>query len=87
MIDRLFAPLLTFVMLIGGTAAAVSAMFYEPRPEMSAVQITPPTITLETVVITGKRPAAEPVADKSAAVSSGGAAAEHRGLLLRQPRD
>ena len=87
MIDRLFAPLLTFVMLIGGTAAVVSAMFYEPRPEVGVVQSTPPTITLETVVITGKREAAEPAADKSATLSTGGAAAEHRGLLLRQPRN
>lgn len=72
MIDRLFAPLLTFVMLIGGTVAMVSAMFYEPRPEVSVVQSAPPTFTLETVVITGKREAVEPTAEKSATVAVSG---------------
>jgi|PlaIllAssembly_1097288.scaffolds.fasta_scaffold2593000_1 hypothetical protein len=88
MFDRIFAPALTFVMLIGGTGAMVAAMFFEPRPEVSVVQGMPPqTIMLEEVVITGKRAAAEPatkVKDKRTALA--GQAAEGRGVLLRQPR-
>lgn len=88
MFDRIFAPALTFVMLLGGTGAMVAAMFFEPRPEVNIVQGMPPqTIMLEEVVITGKRAAAEPAAkarEKRTAQAS--QAAEGRGVLLRQPR-
>lgn len=60
MFDRLFAPALTFVMLIGGTAAIGSGLFATPRAELVAAaqaQRAAPVahVMLEPVVIVGKR--------------------------------
>ena len=91
MFDRIFAPLLTFVMLIGGTGAVISALFFEPRPEAVVTQGMPPqVIELEKVMVTGKRSAIAPVESKVASTEknpSATAAAEGRGVLLRLPRD
>jgi len=57
MIDRIFAPFLTFALLIGGTAAVASSLFTEqaaPAPQV-AQSAAKTVIVLETVVITGKR--------------------------------
>ena len=88
MFDRIFAPLLTFVMLIGGTGAVISALFFEPRPVAVVTQGMPPAvIELEEVVITGKRSAMTP-ADAKVATTEKAApasqASEGRGLLLRR---
>ncbi len=58
MIDRIFAPFLTFVMLIGGTAAIASGFFVEQPAAAAPVVAQSPAktvIVLETVVITAKR--------------------------------
>lgn len=57
MIDRIFAPFLTFAMLIGGTAAVASSLFAEPAAPAPQVAQSPAkaVIVLETVVITAKR--------------------------------
>lgn len=58
MIDRIFAPFLTFTLLIGGTAAIASGLFVEqPAPAAPIVAQSPAktVLVLETVVITGKR--------------------------------
>jgi hypothetical protein len=57
MIDRIFAPFLTFAMLIAGTAAIASSLFAEPAaPAAPVAQSAAQTvIVLDTVVITGKR--------------------------------
>ncbi len=87
MFDRILAPALTFLMLIGGTLAAASAMFYEPRPEVSVAQgMTGQAIVLETVVLTGKRPAKAAAAEKRAAAPTH-QAAEGRGVLLHRAQD
>lgn len=87
MFDRIFAPLLTFVMLIGGTGAVISALFFEPRPEAVVTQGMPPeVIEFEKVMVTGKRSAMKPVEMKVAATEktpSTRQAAEGRGVLLR----
>jgi len=91
MFDRIFAPLLTFVMLIGGTGAILSALFFEPRPEALVTQGMPPeVIQLEKVMVTGKRSAMNAVETKVATTEKAPPArqaAEGRGVLLRQPRD
>lgn len=91
MFDRIFAPLLTFVMLIGGTGALLSALFFEPRPEALVTQGMPPeVIQLEKVIVTGKRSAMKPVETKVATTEKtppASLAAEGRGVLLRQPHD
>ncbi|MBC7955298.1 MAG: hypothetical protein H7Y33_05435 [Cytophagales bacterium] len=88
MFDRIFAPVLTFVMLIGGTAAVLSALFFEPRPEaMTARGMTHEVIVLERVIVTGKRSAPDAklaTSDKNPPASQ---AAEGHGLLLRPSRD
>lgn len=87
MFDRILAPALTFIMLIGGTLAAASAMFHEPRPEVSMAQGMPSqAIVLEPVVITGKRPAKAAATEKSAAAPTY-QAAEGRGVLLHRAQD
>lgn len=58
MIDRIFAPFLTFALLIGGTAAVASSLFMEQAAPAAATVAQSPAkavIVLETVVITGKR--------------------------------
>jgi hypothetical protein len=57
MIDRIFAPFLTFALLIGGTAAVASSLFTEPAaPTPQVAQgAAKAVIVLETVVITAKR--------------------------------
>ena len=57
MIDRIFAPFLTFALLIGGTATVASSLFAEPAaPAAQVAQSAAKTvIVLDTVVITGKR--------------------------------
>lgn len=88
MFDRIFAPLLTFVMLIGGTGAVVSALFFEPRPEAVVTQGMPPeVIEFEKVMVTGKRSAMKLVETKVATTEeapSTSPAAEGRGVLLRR---
>ena len=89
MFDRIFAPLLTFVLLIGGTGAVLSALFFEPRPEVLVTQGMPPeVIQLEKVMVTGKRSAMKAVEAKVATTDKTPhaiQAAEGRGVLLRQP--
>jgi hypothetical protein len=91
MFDRIFAPLLTFVMLIGGTGALVSALFFEPRPEAIVTQGMPPeVIELEKVMVTGKRSAMKAAETRIATTEKtppASQAAEGRGVLMRQPRD
>ncbi|MBC7995899.1 MAG: hypothetical protein H7Z15_21950 [Rhizobacter sp.] len=91
MFDRIFAPLLTFVMLIGGSGAILSALFFEPRPEAIVTQsVQPQVIELEKVIITGKRSTMKAVESKVATTEktpSASQAAEGRGVLLHQPRD
>ncbi len=91
MFDRIFAPLLTFVMLIGGTGAVASALFFEPRPQALVAQGMPPeVIELERVMVTGKRAALNAVDAKVATTEKSppaSPAAEGRGVLLRLPRD
>jgi Flp pilus assembly protein CpaB len=58
MIDRIFAPFLTFALLIAGTATVLSASFADaPAPATAIAQraAAPTVVVLETVVITGKR--------------------------------
>lgn len=73
MFDRIFAPALTFLMLIGGTVAIGSGLFATPRAELVAAaqrpaaspavspvaSPAPATLMLERVVITAKRAPAE----------------------------
>jgi len=90
MIDRIFAPALTFVMLIGGTAAIASALFFEPRPEALAAQGgTPQVIVMEKVIVTGKRSQLAPQVAATEKISPPPAsqAAEGRGVLLRRAAD
>ena len=86
MFDRIFAPLLTFVMLIGGTGAVLSALFFEPRPEAFVTRgMQPEVIELDKVMVTGKRSAMAPAEAKVAASEKtppASQAAEGRGLLL-----
>ena len=88
MFDRIFAPLLTFVMLIGGTGALLSALFFEPRPETVVTQGMPPeVIELEKVMVTGKRSAMKSPETKVAATEktpTAGQVAEGRGVLLHR---
>jgi len=64
MIDRIFAPALTFAMLIAGTAVITSSLFgHTPGNDMQVAQGMPSSpIVLERVVITAKRAQAEPKA-------------------------
>jgi hypothetical protein len=57
MIDRIFAPVLTFIMLIAGTATIASGLFNTPRADavVAAQSVPAQPIVLETVVITAKR--------------------------------
>ena len=90
MIDRIFAPVLTFVMLIAGTAVLVASLLNgTPARDLQVAQgMSPEVIVLETVVVTGKREPATVAADSrvpaSHAVATGSNA---RGLLLRHTRD
>lgn len=88
MFDRIFAPLLTFVMLIGGTGAVVSALFFEPRPEAVVTQGMPPeVIELEKVMVTGQRSAMAHVETQVATSEKTPPAsqpAEGRGLMLHR---
>ena len=88
MFDRIFAPLLTFVMLLGGTGALLSALFFEPRPEAIVTQGMPPeVIEFEKVMVTGKRSAMVPVEAKVASTEKSptmSQAAEGRGVMLHR---
>jgi len=89
MIDRIFAPVLTFVMLIAGTAAIASGLFAEPRTDVLVAQGMP-TVVLETVIITAKRGDAASQAartDKPAPAAVNLPAAEGRGVLLHRAQD
>jgi len=84
MIDRIFAPVLTFIMLIAGTATIASGLFSAPRADVVVAQGMPTQpIVLETVVITAKRAAHT---DKSASAIAL-VPAEGRGVLLHGARD
>lgn len=90
MFDRIFAPALTFLMLIGGTAAIGSGLFTTPRAELVAAAqrpapaISQPPLMLERVVITAKRSQAEPDTQPAPAHKAPARqAAEGRGLMLR----
>ena len=84
MIDRIFAPLLTFIMLIAGTATIASGLFSAPRADAVVAQGMPAQpIVLETVVITAKR--ANPTHNSASAVAV--TPAEGRGVLLHGARD
>ncbi len=88
MFDRIFAPLLTFVMLIGGTGAILSALFFEPRAEAIVTQsVQPEVIELEKVIVTGKRSAPDTQLATSDKKPPASQAAEGRGVLLHQSRD
>lgn len=62
MIDRILAPLLTFVMLIGATGLIASSLFSPVRSaDMQLAQGMPTqAIVLDTVVITAQRAKPEP---------------------------
>lgn len=84
MIDRIFAPVLTFIMLIAGTATIASGLFSAPHADVPMAQRMPTQpIVLETVVITAKRVAHN---DKSASAVAL-PPAEGRGVLLHGARD
>jgi hypothetical protein len=91
MIDRIFAPVLTFVMLIAGTAAIASGLFAEPRADVLVAQGMPSaTVVLETVIITAKRGDAASQAahtGKPAPAAVNLPAAEGRGVLLHRAQD
>lgn len=55
MIERLFAPALTFIVLIGGHVAIATAMLATPTAQPGAQTAATPVIQLEAVVITAKR--------------------------------
>jgi hypothetical protein len=87
MLDRILAPALTFIVLIGSTIAFALALFYEPRPEVTVAQGMPtPPVVLETVVITGKR-AVKPATSAKSATAPTHLAAEGRGVLLHRAQD
>lgn len=94
MFDRIFAPALTFLMLIGGTAAIASGLFATPRADVEIARTTAPDpaaspLMLDKVVVVVKR------ADAQRALADwdrhqqkpGGQAAEGRGVMLHQPHD
>jgi len=84
MIDRIFAPLLTFIMLIAGTATIASSLFSAPHADVLVAQGMPTQpIVLETVVITAKRAAHNDKSASAIALPS----AEGRGVLLHSARD
>jgi len=55
MIERLFAPALTFIVLIGGHVAIATAMLATPVAQPAAQTAATPVIQLEAVVVTAKR--------------------------------
>lgn len=88
MIDRIFAPLLTFIMLIAGTAAIASGLFSTPRTDavvaaVAARSMPAQPIVLETVVITAKRASHTHKSASAVALTP----AEGRGVLLHGARD
>jgi hypothetical protein len=85
MIDRIFAPVLTFIMLIAGTATIASGLFNTPRADVvvAAQSVPAQPIVLETVVITAKR--AHHTHKSASAVAL--TPAEGRGVLLHGARD
>ncbi|MEO8152434.1 MAG: hypothetical protein ABI605_05140 [Rhizobacter sp.] len=90
MIDRIFAPFLTFVMLIAGTAAIASSLFAQPSREVLVAQAAAPVpVRLETVVVTGRRKQAEPQVghNEKTLAASASAVAEGRGVLLHRAQD
>jgi hypothetical protein len=90
MIDRIFAPVLTFIMLIAGTAVLVASLFTgTPARELRVAQgMSHDVIVLEPVIVTGKRePAPVAVESRVPASQSVATGADARGLLLRRARD
>jgi len=85
MIDRIFAPLLTFIMLIAGTAAIASGLFSAPHADavVAAQSVPVQPIVLETVVITAKRAGHTHKSASAVALTP----AEGRGVLLHGARD
>jgi hypothetical protein len=84
MIDRIFAPLLTFIMLIAGTATIASGLFSTPRADAVVAQSMPAQpIVLETVAITAKRASHTHKSASAVALTP----AEGRGVLLHGARD
>lgn len=55
MIERYFAPALTFSVLIAGHLAIATAMFSGPAVQTTEPLAQAPVIQLETVVVTAKR--------------------------------
>ncbi|MBX3622791.1 MAG: hypothetical protein KF891_22720 [Rhizobacter sp.] len=92
MFDRIFAPALTFLMLIGGTAAIASGLFAAPpaAPDTALAQAaTQAPLMLEKVVVVVKRADAERAAAayEQRQKMPAAQAAEGRGVMLRQTRD
>jgi hypothetical protein len=55
MIERYFAPALTFAVLISGHVAIAMALFATPAAQPVAEMAKAPALQLEAVVITAKR--------------------------------
>lgn len=98
MFDRIFAPALTFLMLIGGTVAIGSGLFATPRAELvaaaqrpaasTATSPAPAPLMLERVVITAKRTQVDATdAQPTPAQPAPRQAAEGRGVMLRTQQD
>ena len=91
MIDRIFAPLLTFVMLVASTAAFAAILLASPRTEETVVAqgMPPAAVMLETVVIDVKRtPAAPQVAgDDKPSPAPASQPAEGRSVLMHRAAD
>lgn len=92
MIDRIFAPVLTFLVLLVGTVGLMAALLTKPVLDTSLAQGMPassPVIMLEPVLIVGKRDetaaATAPARDMQRASAS--QAAEGRGVMLSPVRD
>ncbi|MGY4828244.1 hypothetical protein ACVNIS_06685 [Sphaerotilaceae bacterium SBD11-9] len=92
MLDRFFAPLLTFVTLIAGTVGFAAALTYTPRTDevLLAQGMPPEVVMLERVEIVARRkqPTARVAGDtKKAAPASDSHAAEGRTVRLLRARD
>ena len=90
MIDRILAPLLTFVTLIAATAGFGSALLFTPRSEVLLAQGMPTEpIVLEAVLITAQRekPQAQLAGSGKKAPAPASHAAEGRGVLLQRTRE
>jgi hypothetical protein len=89
MLDRIFAPALAFLVLVGGTVMIALAMFTDLRSEPVAPAPEMPLVEFERVEVTAPRSVLQSRSDTepSAPARAAQATPEGRGILLHGNRE